>query len=141
MRYCINRVDTVEEVRTLIELKSGDSKPLYEQVLAEFKRLIVSGALLSGSKLPSVRELATQLTMNPNTIARAYRELETMGYCYSVPGKGSFVSEGQQQKAYQQQQLLAQWLTLSKELLYWGLDKTELLTAIEKMEVPHDSST
>ena len=55
------------------------------------RRLIVSGSLPLGEKLPSVRELSTQLTINPNTIQRAYRELETEGYICSVAGRGSYV--------------------------------------------------
>ena len=59
-------------------------------LLAVLRRLIVSGAIADGDKLPSVRALATQLAINPNTIQRAYNELEASGYCCSVPGKGCF---------------------------------------------------
>ena len=65
-----------------------DSRPIYEQVKDSLRRLIVSGALPPDEKLPSVRELAAQLVINPNTIQRAYRELEHEGYIVSVPGKG-----------------------------------------------------
>ena len=74
----------------MITLNYRDARPIYEQVCDGLRRLIVSGAIADGDKLPSVRALATQLAINPNTIQRAYNELETSGYCCSVPGKGCF---------------------------------------------------
>ena len=74
----------------MITLNYRDSRPIYEQVCDGLRRLIVSGVIADGDKLPSVRALATQLAINPNTIQRAYNELETSGYCCSVPGKGCF---------------------------------------------------
>ena len=76
----------------MVTINYKDSRPFYEQVKAELRRLMVSGILPPGEKLPSVRELAGQLAINPNTIQRAYRELEAEGYIVSVPGKGSFAS-------------------------------------------------
>ena len=69
---------------TTISINYRDPRPIYEQVRDGLRRLIVSGTLPLGEKLPSVRELSTQLTINPNTIQRAYRELETEGYICSV---------------------------------------------------------
>ena len=69
----------------MITLNYRDARPIYEQVCDGLRRLIVSGAIADGDKLPSVRALATQLAINPNTIQRAYNELETSGYCCSVP--------------------------------------------------------
>lgn len=77
----------------MISLNFRDPRPIYEQVKDSLRRLIVSGALPPDEKLPSVRELASELAINPNTIQRAYRELETEGYICSVPGKGSFACE------------------------------------------------
>ena len=74
----------------MITLNYRDARPIYEQVCDGLRRLIVSGAIADGDKLPSVRALATQLAINPNTIQRAYNELEANGYCCSVPGKGCF---------------------------------------------------
>ena len=76
----------------MIAINYKDGRPIYEQVKEELRRLVVSGALRPGDKLPSVRELAGTLAINPNTIQRSYRELEAEGYITSVPGKGSFVS-------------------------------------------------
>ena len=74
----------------MITLNYRDARPIYEQVRDGLRRLIVSGAIADGEKLPSVRALASQLAINPNTIQRAYSELESEGYAASVPGKGSF---------------------------------------------------
>jgi GntR family transcriptional regulator len=78
----------------LIQINYHDSRPIYEKVKDSLRQLILSGALPEGDRLPSVRELAVSLTINPNTIQRAYRELEQEGYIVSVPGKGSFVAQG-----------------------------------------------
>ena len=74
----------------MITLNYRDARPIYEQVCDGLRRLIVSGAIADGEKLPSVRALASQLAINPNTIQRAYSELESEGYAASAPGKGSF---------------------------------------------------
>ena len=75
----------------MIQINYHDSRPIYEKVNDSLRQLIFSGALGEGEKLPSVRELAVSLTVNPNTIQRAYRELEQEGTIVSIPGKGSFV--------------------------------------------------
>lgn len=75
----------------MIHLDHRDSRPIYAQIAEAFRRQIESGILRSGDKLPSVRELSAQLTINPNTIQRSYRELEQDGWIQSEPGKGSFV--------------------------------------------------
>ena len=74
----------------MITLNYRDARPIYEQVRNGLRRLIVSGAIADGEKLPSVRALATQLAINPNTIQRAYRRLEAEGWIATVPGKGCF---------------------------------------------------
>ena len=75
----------------MININFRDPRPIYEQVRDSFRQLILSGVLPPAYKMPSVRELASQLAINPNTIQRAYRELEKEGYICSVPGRGSFV--------------------------------------------------
>ena len=77
----------------MISIDTRDSRPLYEQVVDGFRTLIIAGVMARDDKLPSVRSLATQLAINPNTIQRAYRELETEGCIISMPGKGSFVAD------------------------------------------------
>ena len=76
----------------MIRLDYRDARPIYEQVRDGLRSMMVTGVLAAGDKLPSVRSLATELAINPNTIQRAYNELEAEGYIYSVAGKGSFVS-------------------------------------------------
>ena len=78
----------------LIDYK--DRRPIYEQVVEKLSELMVRGILEQNSQLPSVRSLATELSINPNTIQRAYAELERQGYIYSVKGRGSFVAENHQ---------------------------------------------
>ncbi len=75
----------------MIHLDYRDARPIYSQIVEGFRNQIRAGVLQRGERLPSVRELAFQLTINPNTIQRAYRELENTGWIASVPGKGSFV--------------------------------------------------
>ena len=78
----------------MIHLDHRDSRPIYFQIADTFRRQIEAGVLSPGDKLPSVRELSASLTINPNTIQRAYRELENDGWIESAPGKGSFVRLG-----------------------------------------------
>ena len=74
-----------------IDLKSR--QPLYEQIVDNIKQQIIKGVLQANEQLPSVRSLAAELTINPNTIQKAYRELERLGYVSSLPGRGSFVND------------------------------------------------
>ena len=75
----------------MISLNYRDSRPIYEQIKDGLRKLIVTGAIKADDKIPSVRALATQLAINPNTIQRAYRSLEVEGWIATVPGKGCFV--------------------------------------------------
>ena len=74
----------------MLTLNYRDSRPIYGQIKDGLRRMIVSGALEPGEKLPSIRAMAVDLAINPNTIQRAYAELEAEGFIYSVPGKGSY---------------------------------------------------
>ena len=110
----------------MISLNYRDPRPIYEQLEEKLRRMILSGAIGEGEKLPSVRELAGQLAINPNTIQRAYRELEQAGFIYSVPGKGSFagklsgVDEGRRREL--KERLKNTWM----ELLQLGEDPEDL---------------
>ena len=75
----------------MIQLDYRDARPIYTQIADGYREQILSGILLPEDKLPSVRELASTLTINPNTIQRAYRQLEMEGWTDTVPGKGCFV--------------------------------------------------
>ena len=74
----------------MIILDYQDRRPIYEQITERFRTLIYQGALPAGSRLPSVRQLAMELSINPNTIQRAYMTLEQEGLIYPVRGKGEF---------------------------------------------------
>ena len=109
----------------MIHLDYRDSRPIYEQVRDGLRRLMVTGMLQSGEKLPSVRQLATELAINPNTIQRAYAELENEGYVYSVNGRGTFVAEAQQQNALRRQEVLSRIKPLLEELKSLGMTQAE----------------
>ena len=85
-----------------IVLDYRDSRPLYEQVAERLRELMFKGALPQDAQLPSVRSLATELSINPNTIQRAYTELERQGYIYSIKGKGSFVADNSRMASQQE---------------------------------------
>ena len=75
----------------MFELDLRSRAPIYEQLVEKIKELIVNNVLKPDEQLPTVRVLASELTLNPNTVQKAYRELEYRGYIYSLPGKGNFV--------------------------------------------------
>ena len=75
----------------MIVIDYSDKRPIYEQIVERFRMLILNGVLEADEKLPSVRSLAVELCINPNTIQRAYSELERSGFIYSVKGRGNFV--------------------------------------------------
>lgn len=77
----------------MIIINYNDKRPIYEQVVDRMQALILSGALEPDEKLPSVRALAMELSINPNTIQKAYHELEAAGYIYTVIGRGNFVRD------------------------------------------------
>ena len=114
-----------------LDLRSG--KPIYEQIVDKFKELIVNQVLETDEKLPSVRELAQQLTINPNTIQKAYRELENQELIYSVKGRGSFVNaistQIDPQKVKQLQEELKKLLT---EAQYIGMTANEIRNVVEQ---------
>ena len=118
----------------MIHINFRDARPIYEQVRDGFRQLILTGVLPADSKLPSVRELAAELAINPNTIQRAYRELEAEGYICSVPGKGSFVRGGGQAAALRRTELLEELARLAKELRLLGASEQELLAALHGEE-------
>lgn len=77
----------------MITIDYRDKRPIYEQVIEQIEKLIVTEVLKADDKLPSVRSLAMEISINPNTIQRAYMQLEKDGWIYTVKGKGNFVSE------------------------------------------------
>lgn len=114
----------------MISINYRDNRPIYEQVRDSLRQLITTGAIPPGGKLPSVRELASELAINPNTIQRAYRELESEGYITSQPGRGSFAMECTEEREERRAEL---WKTLdaaAAELRWLGVSREELLEHI-----------
>lgn len=118
----------------MININFRDSRPIYEQVKTTLRKLIVSGAMSPYEKLPSVRELASQLVINPNTIQRAYRELEQEGYIISIPGKGSYANLSAQVDEGRKKELLTAMYEIVAELLYLGVTPDELDRRIREKE-------
>lgn len=118
----------------MIRLNYRDASPIYEQIKNGLKRLIVTGALKEGDKLPSVRALAADLVINPNTIQRAYSELESEGYIYSIPGKGSFASGDIRTDTRRKEELQRQMRELVAELRFMGMTHEELLALLKEGE-------
>jgi len=115
-----------------IDLKNR--KPIYEQVIDNFKSLIISGKLNESDKVPSIRDMAKSLNVNPNTVQKAYRELEAKGYFYTVLGQGSFISALPEDARRQEINALYDAIsTKVKELLFRGESKSEILQFVENL--------
>lgn len=117
----------------MIQLNYRDSKPIYEQIKEGFRKLIISNSLSANEKLPSVRELASNLAINPNTIQRAYRDLESEGYIYTVAGKGTFVAEHKEIYDTRQHELLAEFDEIVEELFFLSVEKKQLVERMENL--------
>ena len=109
----------------MIHLDYRDNRPIYEQVRDGLRKLMVTGVLAPGDKLPSVRALAVELAINPNTIQRAYGQLEAEGYIVSVSGKGTFVAEQQGQNHLRRAELEEKLRPLREELRSLGMTAAE----------------
>lgn len=124
----------------MIQLDFGDRRPLYEQICDKLKELIISGALAENEKIPSVRELALSLAINPNTIQKAYKELENEGYIYSQKAKGNFVSpKTETADGTKSDELIKTIVPTIRELRFLGIDKeslNELINEIYEEEQP-----
>lgn len=123
----------------MIALNYRDSKPIYEQIKDGFRRLIITGGLETDEKLPSVRELAVSLSINPNTIQRAYRELEAEGFIYSVAGKGSFAAAVSEVSKEREEELLKKFDQVVKEYMELTHNKDALIQRIEGLDKEVDS--
>ena len=110
----------------MVQLDYRDARPIYTQIVDGFRAQISTGILQTGDKLPSVRELAASLTINPNTIQRAYRELEMAGWIATVPGKGCFVCGMPGESAMEQALLLEQFDKAVAALMALGITREEL---------------
>ena len=116
----------------MIHLDYRDVRPIYAQITDGFKEQITSGVLIPGEKLPSVRELAADLAINPNTIQRAYRQLEMEGWIVTVPGKGCFVCSDERAAQEEKNRLLSALDENINALLAFGYSRDELIAHIQK---------
>ncbi len=111
----------------MIHLDYRDARPIYTQISDGIRDQILSGVLQPGDKLASVREMAYELTINPNTIQRSYRELEMQGWIATVPGKGCFVCGVPMGAKNERAELMKTLDKTVQALLNLGLTRQELL--------------
>ena len=113
----------------LIDYK--DRRPIYEQVIEKFQQMILCGALEPDSAMPSVRSLAMELSLNPNTIQRAYQELERQVYIYTLKGKGSFVSNSMKAADHKRKEIQEELEKSISNAFMAGITEDELCDMIE----------
>lgn len=116
----------------MINLDYRDARPIYAQIFDGYRDQIASGILRPEEKLPSVRELASQLAINPNTIQRAYRQLEAEGWILTVPGKGCFVCGGTSAQDREQQRWFSAFDEATAALLALGEAPEDLIARVQK---------
>ncbi|MFV0342386.1 MAG: GntR family transcriptional regulator [Anaerocolumna sp.] len=116
----------------MIIIDYKDRRPIYEQVMERFEEMILKGALEPGSQMPSVRNLAMELSINPNTIQRAYMELERNGYIYTVKGRGSYISDSEHLLDIRKTELLQDIDKLLNEARILGISKESLLDRVKE---------
>lgn len=116
----------------LISLNYRDSRPIHEQIRSGMVRLISTGVIGPDEKLPSVRELASQLTINPNTIQKAYSWLESEGYIYTVSGRGSFATPGSDVIEKRKAELMERLDLLLDEMADISVPKSEITEKINR---------
>lgn len=117
----------------MFQLNYRDTRPIYEQIKEQLRNLIMTGIIKSDEKLPSIREIAASLAINPNTISRAYRELENEGYIYTIPGKGSYSALVKAIDTRREAELLKQLDKIILELSYIGHTKENLTARINEI--------
>jgi len=124
----------------MILLDYRDRRPIYEQVVEKLERLIISGGLEPLTRMPSVRSLAMELSVNPNTIQRAYAQLEQDGYLYTVSGRGSYVTAENEWRENKQQKVLKEWQSITMQAKEAGIDIRQLIECLHQVyeEGGHD---
>lgn len=108
--------------------------PVYEQLIEQVEKFILMDILVSGDKIPSVRALSVELSVNPNTIQKAFSELDRRGMIYSVPGKGCFISDtAKEQLQTVKRGNLREFSEKIRELALAGITKEELIACVEQV--------
>ncbi len=106
----------------MIWIDYTDATPIYEQIVTKYKNLIVRGVLAPNEKMPSVRSLAMEFSINPNTIQKAYAELERQGFVYTVKGRGNFVADNSGLKEMKEKEIIQKLETVVVEAEEAGVD-------------------
>lgn len=114
----------------MIWIDYKDSRPIFEQIVEKYEKLILHGAIEANTQMPSIRKLAMELSLNPNTVQKAYAELERRGYTYTVKGKGVFVNYDPKQKAAKTEQVLESIQALVSEAMELGLSQDEIISSM-----------
>lgn len=117
----------------MIVLDYQDRRPLYEQVTEKFRTLIYQGVLPADSRIPSVRQLAMELSINPNTIQRAYMTLEQEGLIYPVKGKGNFVADTQKIQEKSKENFRQEFLEFVRKGNHTGFEEEELIALVQRV--------
>ena len=117
----------------MITIDYQSKLPLYEQIAGRFQALILKGALPPGSRMPSVRSLAMELSINPNTIQKAFSLLETQGYIYPVKGRGNFVADTAALAEKEKQLLLEEAEKLIRQGRELGITRSEYDTVLDRL--------
>ena len=118
----------------MFQIDSLSHVPVYEQLIRQVENYVLTGVLRGGDKLPSVRALAGGLAINPNTIQKAFAELDRRGITCSVPGKGSFISpEAKQVLAGEHREELKELENYLRDFQLAGIEKEEILKCVEKV--------
>ena len=114
----------------MIQLNYRDARPIYEQVRDGLRHLVVTGALQAGDKLPSVRALASSLAINPNTIQRAYMQLEQEGLIYPVKGTGNFIADSEEVRKLSKASYTKELKAMIQKGKAMGMNEEELIYII-----------
>lgn len=114
----------------MILLDYKDRRPLYEQIVERFQELMFRGVLKAEDPMPSVRTMATELSINPNTIQRSYAQLERQGFIYTVKGRGSFVSDVSAIQDMKKQAVIRELGLLVKEAMDVGIDRDRCISYV-----------
>ncbi len=110
----------------VISIETLDRRPIYEQLVECIRQNVLHGVMTPGEQLPSVRALAVELAINPNTIQKAYTELERLGIITSIPGRGSFIADNVTElAAHNRAQLLSELERTLKEVRDAGVSYSE----------------
>ena len=117
----------------MIALDYRDKRPIYEQIVEKLEKLIVCGALESNTRMPSVRSLAMELSVNPNTIQRAYAQLEQDGYLYTIVGRGNYVTCEAEWKKGRVQTVLKEFTEVLTKARETRVPRGELLALFDRI--------